>query len=190
MTGLLYQQQKTGGPHISLVFREMSDTTVLDRQLCRFVSGSVPGFPASLLSPATTDVVLSKENHTQLTEAANLDRKSGEGEGSAVRHSCVPTLPAHNLRQSSSNPHGNTNAPLSFRVCRRGPRNPGSLGFAPPDFLLRLVALANFMRLSSREKRTRNRVQRSVAGNPGRDDKKERIVASKGRLMNRGIFQI
>jgi hypothetical protein len=40
MTGLLYQQQKTGGPHISLVFREMWDTTVLDRQLCRCVIGS------------------------------------------------------------------------------------------------------------------------------------------------------
>jgi hypothetical protein len=33
---------------------------------------------------ATTDVVLSKENHTLLTEAATLDRKSGEAEGSAV----------------------------------------------------------------------------------------------------------
>ena len=42
---------------------------------------------------------------------------------------------------------------------------------APPDFLLRLVALANSMRLSLGERRTRNRVQRSVAGNPGRDDK-------------------
>src|SRR5712675_650221 len=60
-----------------------------------FVIPSVPGFPASLLSPATTDVVLFKENHTQLTEAATLDRKSGEGEGSAVRHSCAPLLPAH-----------------------------------------------------------------------------------------------
>ncbi len=67
-------------------------------------------------------------------------------------------------------------SPLSFRVSRSGPRNRRSLGFAPPDFLLRLVALANFMRLSLRERRTRNRVQRSVAGNPGRDDKKERVV--------------
>src|SRR6267142_1745375 len=102
-----------------------------------FVIPSVPGFPASLLSQATTDVVLSKENHTQLTEAATLDRKSGEGEGSAVRHSCAPLLPAHNLRQSSPNPHGNTNSPLSFPVSRSGPRNrrslhgkPGQVGFA------------------------------------------------------------
>jgi hypothetical protein len=29
-------------------------------------------------------VVLSKENHMQLTEAATLDRKSGGAEGSAV----------------------------------------------------------------------------------------------------------
>ena len=36
---------------------------------------SVPGFPAPPLSPATPDVVLFKENHTQQTEAAILDRK-------------------------------------------------------------------------------------------------------------------
>ena len=49
-----------------------------------FVIPSVPGFPTSPLSPATTYVVLPKENHMQLTEAATLDRKSGEAEGSAV----------------------------------------------------------------------------------------------------------
>src|SRR6202030_261862 len=65
-----------------------------------FVIPSVPGFPAALLSSATPDVVLFKENHTQPTEAATLDRKSGEAEGSAVRHSCAPLLPAHNLHQS------------------------------------------------------------------------------------------
>jgi hypothetical protein len=32
----------------------------------------------------------------QLTEAATLDRKYGEAEGPAVRHSCAPLLPAHN----------------------------------------------------------------------------------------------
>jgi hypothetical protein len=45
------------------------------------------------------DVVLSKENHTQLIEVTTLDRKSGGAEGSAVRHSCAPPLPAHNLHQ-------------------------------------------------------------------------------------------
>jgi hypothetical protein len=45
------------------------------------------------------DVVLFKENHTQLTEAATLDRKSGEAEGPAVRHSCAPPLPVHNPHQ-------------------------------------------------------------------------------------------
>jgi hypothetical protein len=45
------------------------------------------------------------------------------------------------------------------------------LGSAPPDFLLRLVALADLMRLSLRERRTRGFVQCCVPGNPGRDDK-------------------
>jgi hypothetical protein len=71
-----------------------------------FVIPSVPGFPASPLSPATTYVVLPKENHMQLTEAATLDRKSGEAEGSAVRHSCAPLLPARNLHPSSPNHRG------------------------------------------------------------------------------------
>jgi hypothetical protein len=47
----------------------------------------------------------------QSTEATTLDRKSGEAEGSAVRHSCAPPLGAHKLHQSSPNPHGNTNLP-------------------------------------------------------------------------------
>ena len=57
-----------------------------------FVIPSVPGFPASPLSPATTYVVLPKENHMQLTEAATLDRKSGEADLSrrAVEGSAVP----------------------------------------------------------------------------------------------------
>jgi hypothetical protein len=67
-----------------------------------FVIPSVPGFPASMLSPAIPDVVLFKENHTQPTEAASLERKSGAAEGSAVRHSCAPPLPANNLHQSST----------------------------------------------------------------------------------------
>jgi hypothetical protein len=38
---------------------------------------SAPGFPTSPLSSATTYVVLPKENHMQLVEAATPDRKSG-----------------------------------------------------------------------------------------------------------------
>src|SRR3984957_14785010 len=35
-------------------------------------------------------------------------------EGSAVRHSCARSLPAHNLHQSSPNTHGSTNLPFVF----------------------------------------------------------------------------
>jgi hypothetical protein len=38
---------------------------------------------------------------------------------------------------------------------------------ATPDFPLTLMALADFMRFSPTENRTRGCVQRSVAGNPG-----------------------
>jgi hypothetical protein len=55
----------------------------------------------------------------------------------------------------------------------RDERHCGSLGFAPPDFLLNLVALAHIMRLSLRERRTCEFVWCRVAGNPGRDDKGE-----------------
>jgi hypothetical protein len=61
-----------------------SATTLYGTVALSFVIPSVPGFPASPLSTATTYVVLPKENHMQLTEAATLDRKSGEAEGSAV----------------------------------------------------------------------------------------------------------
>jgi hypothetical protein len=45
-----------------------------------------------------TYVVLPKENHMQLTEAATRDRKSGEAEGSAVPR----TFPGNVFRQSAA----------------------------------------------------------------------------------------
>jgi hypothetical protein len=59
-------------------------TTFYGTVALSFVIPSGPGFPTSLLSPMTTYVVLPKENHMQLIEAATLDRKSGGAEGSAV----------------------------------------------------------------------------------------------------------
>ena len=127
----------------------------------------------------------------KFANATNLNRKSGGAQPRDLR--CAIRLPRSYRPTTATNPHPilmeTPTSPLSFRVSRSGPRNRRSLGFAPPDFLLRLVALPSFMRLSSRERRTRNRVQRSVAGNPGRDDKKERVVARKEWLLNRGIFQ-
>jgi hypothetical protein len=49
--------------------------------------------------------------------------------------------------------------------------NRRSLRSATPDFLWSLMALADLMRLSLRERRTCEFVWCRVAGNPGRDDK-------------------
>ena len=64
--------------------RLASAATLYGTVALSFVIPSVPLFPTSPLSPAATYVVLPKENHMLLTEAATLDRKSGEAEGSAV----------------------------------------------------------------------------------------------------------
>jgi hypothetical protein len=55
----------------------------------------------------------------------------------------------------------------SKNIPKKSPLNCRSLRFAPPDFLLNLVALVDFMRLSPTERRTRGLVQCCVAGNPG-----------------------
>jgi hypothetical protein len=105
-----------------------------------------------------------------------------EASGSAVRHSCAPLLPGPQPPQSSPNPHGNTNLPFVIPGFQEWSADP----FAPPDFLLRWVALANFTRLSLRERRTRNRDQRSLAGiRVGMTRKGQRV--HKEWLLNRGI---
>ena len=70
------------------------------------------------------------------------------------------------------------------RVERKGNRR--SLHCATPDFLSNLVALTELMRLSLGERRTRDLIQCSVAGNPGRDDKKERDVVRRGGCLKAG----
>jgi hypothetical protein len=77
--------------HLSLVILTEPRAVHLTRNQGRcaadtlpFVIPSVPGFPTSPRSPATTCVVLTQENHMQMTEVATLDRKSGKAEGSAV----------------------------------------------------------------------------------------------------------
>ena len=85
-----------GAPGLAFETWDPSSRFLLETPSLLFVIRSVPGFPASLLSPTTTDVVLSKENHTQLTEVTAPDRKSGEAEGSAVRHSGAPNLSFYN----------------------------------------------------------------------------------------------
>src|SRR5580692_11310338 len=65
-----------------------------------------------------TYVVLPKENHMQLTEAATLDRKSGEAEGSAVPR----TFPGNVFDGSASAVEGPTvSSPrlMKYRLQRR-----------------------------------------------------------------------
>jgi hypothetical protein len=59
-----------------------------------------------------------------------------------------------------------------------------------PGFLWKLVALSHFMRLSLTERRTRGLVQRSVAGNPGRDDKGEGGAFRGDRFVDLGAQQV
>ena len=103
---------RTAVPHISLVFREMWDTTALS---LRLFTGHY------------------------------------EGVREAEEKQQVPPL----------------RYALSKKISRKGPRNCRSLRYATPDFLWTLVALADLMRLSLRERRTRGFVQSCVAGNPG-----------------------
>jgi hypothetical protein len=79
-------------------------TTLYATVVLSFVIPSVPGFPASPLSPATTYVVLPKENHMQLAEAVTLNRKSGEAEGSAVPRTFRGNFDFYNQTELSSRP--------------------------------------------------------------------------------------
>jgi hypothetical protein len=87
-------------------------------------------------------------------------------------------------------------SPFSFRVSGSDPRNrrsfhgtPGQVGFAPPDFLLRLVALWAG-RSGAHEWRTADPLASlGMTKRRGSLQGKGR-VARKGRLLNRGIFQI
>jgi hypothetical protein len=83
-------------PHPPKVMKSLGPATTFHGTVAlSFVIPSVPGFPTSPLSLATTYVVLPKENHMHSTEAATLDRKSGEAEGSAVPR----TFPGNVFRQ-------------------------------------------------------------------------------------------
>jgi hypothetical protein len=61
-----------------------SATTLYGTVALSFVIPSEAGISYFTALTSATYVVLPKENHMHLTEAATLDRKSGEAEGSAV----------------------------------------------------------------------------------------------------------
>ena len=69
---------------------------------------------------ATTYVVLLKENHTQLTEATTLDRKSGGAEGSAVPRTFpenAEPLPATKLSSRPERTRISCHAALEITAC-------------------------------------------------------------------------
>ena len=68
----------------------------INRHAFLTVIPSVPGFPTSPRSPRPLMWFSLKRNHMWLTEATALDRKSGEAEGPAVRHSSAPHFSFHN----------------------------------------------------------------------------------------------
>ena len=79
---------------------------------------SVPLFSYFTALAIVTYAVLPKENHMQLTEAATLDRKSGEAEGSAVPR----TFPGNVFDGSASAVEGPTvSSPrlMKYRLQRR-----------------------------------------------------------------------
>ena len=134
----------------------------------------------------------------KFANATNLNRKSG---GANRGICCAPFVcPAPTGPQPPRiipNPHGKTN----LRVVIPGfqewsaepqipPRHAGTGRLRSPGFP---VEIGGVVRLHApfltREAHTQP-VHRSVGSEiRARDDKKERVVARKGRLLNRGIFQ-
>jgi hypothetical protein len=92
-------------------------TTLYGTVALSFVIPSVPGFPTSQLSAAPLMWFSLKENHMQLTEAATLDRKSGEAEGSAVPRTTTGKAEYDAQTELSSRPErsGVERSAVSFR---------------------------------------------------------------------------
>ncbi len=107
---------------------------------------------AALDTVACAPFSCGKAHEVRQRHQSQQEIRGSEASGSAVRHSCAPLLPAHNLHPSSPNPDGNTNLPFVIP------------GFHERPAELQIPRLA-------------------------RDDKKESVVARKGRLLNRNIFQ-
>jgi hypothetical protein len=103
-----------------------------------------------------------------------------------VRHSCAPLLPATTSTTHRRILMENTNLPFVIPGWSAEPQVPR---LRSPGFPVEIGGVGELHAPFLGERRTRNRVQRSVAGNPGRDDNNERVVARKEWLLNRGIFQ-
>src|SRR5258708_32271521 len=79
-----------------------STALVRSRNSRQEIRGSRISYFTALTS--ATYVVLPKENHMQLAEAATLDRKSGEAEGSAVPRTSPANAEYYSQTELSSRP--------------------------------------------------------------------------------------
>ena len=85
-----------------------------------------------------------------------------EARGSAVRHSCAPLLPAHNLHQASLNPHGNTNLPFVIPGFQEWSAEPQIPRLRSPGFPVELPGVDELHAAFLNESRTRTRRWRPV----------------------------
>ena len=83
----LCRKQSKGAPGLAFETWDPRNRSSMEIRLSPLSSRAYPDFLLHCSHRRPPDVVLFKENHTQPTEAATLDRKSGEAEGSAVRPS-------------------------------------------------------------------------------------------------------
>ena len=86
----------------------------------------------------------------------------GEASGSAVRHSCAPLLPAHNLHQASLNPQGNTNLPFVIPGFQEWSAEPQIPRLRSPGFPVELPGVDELHAAFLNESRTRTRRWRPV----------------------------
>jgi hypothetical protein len=82
-------------------------------------------------------------------------------------------------------------SPLSKNIPRKGPQNCRSLRYATPNFLLRLVALMSFMRLSlmkAAHVALSGAAKQEIRVRSGRDDKGERNAFVESGCWTEGVF--
>jgi hypothetical protein len=151
---------------------------------------SRPGFPANLRWTRSRVRLSRKERRMKVASATNLNRKSGGAKPRDLRcairvpRSYRPTTPPIITGSSWKN-----QPPLchsGFPGVVRGTADPSARS---PGFPVEIGGAGELHAPFLTRKAHTQPCPAQRAGNPGRDDKKERVVPRIGRLLNRGIFQ-